>query len=89
MARKRIATEYCVVDYAHGKPEGAMCFWTKRDAKLFQKIATARFEQRGTPWKHAVIETRRRFRDLSAKSLMPKLRWPKDLPKGKTKARNA
>ncbi len=81
MARKRISTEYCVVDYEHGKPQGAMCFWTKRDAKLFQKIVTARNKQRGTPWKHAVIETRRRLRNLDEKSLMPPLRWPKDLPR--------
>jgi hypothetical protein len=81
MARRRIATEYCVVDYEHGKPQGAMCFWSKREAKLFQKIATARYAQRGTPWKHAVIEPRRKLRDLDAKSLMPPLRWPKDLPR--------
>lgn len=79
--KRRIATEYCVVDYDAGKPQGSMCFWRKRDARMFQKIATARNKQRGTPWKHTVIETRRRLRNLTEKPRIGPIRWPKDLPR--------
>jgi hypothetical protein len=85
--RRRIATEYCVVDHDHrtGKPTGAMCFWSKRDAKMFQKIVVARNKQKGRSFEPVPsIETRRTLRNLNVK-LLPgvtrPLRWPRDLPR--------